>query len=201
MLFFLQENLKKYRGARFEKEKLIRTQYLNAEGKAVLHIQLSGIEEAFAPFSPPGHEELSGELAEYLDGVIYHIPLKYSLVLCFEIPDAPPQRQETLRRVLAGHYGLLLEDTRQDLKINTLTIAGLFLVGVALLAFSYFLASTGRGQLFTDIINIAGTFALWEVVDLSLLDRKLKKVETLNAAQTAMAEIVFAAGNPEVQNG
>lgn len=194
MIHLFKRGLGKYKDARFEKEELIKNYYLDQNKNAVLHIHLHSIEEAFASFSARGHEELSPELTEYLDNVIYHIPLEYSLVLRFDAPDAAPQRQDTLRRVLANHYGLVLEDKRQDLKINTLTIVGLFLVGAALLAFSYFLASNGKGQLFTDMINIAGTFALWETVDLYLLDRKLKKVEKLNAAQTAMAQIVFEEG-------
>lgn len=70
-------------------------------------------------------------------------------------------------------------------------MAGLFAIGTWLLIFSYLLASSNSNQFFTDFMNIAGTFALWEMVDLFLLERRAIKVDKLNAAQIAAAEIRF----------
>ena len=40
-------------------------------------------------------------------------------------------------------------------------------------------------------MNIAGTFAIWEVVDLFILERKSLMIEKLNAGQTVTAQIVY----------
>lgn len=191
MLRFLKSKFKKYETASFDKQKHIAEQYLDIEGNAVVRIHLKTVSDAYSEFCTEGYEELSPDLTDYLDSVIYHIPLENPVVLLFHIDSATSAQEETLTQTIINHYGLVLEDKMQDLKINSLTILSLFLLGAVLLVFSYYLSSNNKTQLFTDIINIAGTFALWEMVDLYILDRQVKKLEKLNAAQTATAKIGF----------
>ncbi|MHC1746792.1 MAG: hypothetical protein AB9856_00210 [Cellulosilyticaceae bacterium] len=188
---FIKRKLKKYEKATFNKQQHLSKYYLDKDDKAVIYIKINKIEDAFSEFCVPEHEELSADLAEYLNSIIYYIPLKYTVVLHFSIEHGTTEQKNVLKQVIIKYYGLILEDKKQDLKINLVIILCLFFIGVILLTLSYYLTSTNKGQLMTDIINIAGTFALWEVVDLYLLERKSKEIERYNAAQTAMAEIIF----------
>lgn len=192
MTRFIKSKLKKYKKAQFDKQKHISQNYLDENGNALIHIRLNNVQSAFSQFCVKGHEELDGSFTQYLDEVIYHIPLKHSVILDFQVEQLTNGEKEILARTIKNHYGLILEDKKQDLKINLITILGLFLVGATLLAFSYYLSSNNKGQFFTDFINIAGTFSLWEMVDLYLLDRKAKEIQKYNAAQLATAEILFS---------
>lgn len=191
MNLFINLKLNKYEKASFDKQKHIAKYYLDQEEKANIYIKIEKIEDAFSEFCVKGHEELSSDLAEYLDDTIYHIPLRYSVILHFSIEHGTIEQKNTLKQAIINHYGLILEDKKQDLRINLIMILSLFFVGIVLLAFSYYLASNERGQLVTDIINITGNFALWEGVDLYFLERKARKIEQYNAAQIATAEIIF----------
>lgn len=182
---------KKYDSVRYNKDKFLKEFFLNDQGEAVVFVQLEDFNQGISRFSIPDYEIVNEELADYIDRMIYHIPLKYSIQLRILSKHLNEKEKQKLSKMLYDHYGLMLEDKRQDLKINLLIIWALFGIGVVFLSLSYFLAAHGKGQLITDTINIAGTFALWEMVDLYLLDRKAKKVAIKNVAQTYLAKHIF----------
>ncbi|MGL4821312.1 MAG: hypothetical protein ACRC5C_15280 [Bacilli bacterium] len=181
----------KYDRADFNKQQHIEQYYLDNAGNAIISIKLANIEDGLSPFSVHGREELSSDLGDYLDRVIYPIPLKHSVTLRFHIEGGSDEQQSVLKRSIQNYYGLMLEDKKEDLKHNLVMIGGLFLVGVVFLVFSYFLGRNETGQLYTDIMNIVGSFALWEAVDFYLLERKNLKLEMYNAAQIATAQVEF----------
>lgn len=191
MVQFLGFATRRFRNVRFNKQGYLQEYVLNQNGEAVVLIYLEQIQAATSKYSGEEFKTLDQELIDYMDRLIYHIPLKYSLVVCFVVKDSTSEQKELVTDMIKRHYGLLLEDKRHDLKINFLIILGLFLIGVALLTFSYYLSAAGMEQLLTDTINIAGTFALWEMIDLYLLDRKVRILDQKNAAQTYSAKIVF----------
>ncbi len=191
MVRFLGFATRRYRGARFDKQGYLQEYVLNQKGEAQVLIYLEQIQDAASKYSGEEFKTLDQELIDYMDRLIYHIPLKYPLVVCFIVKDSTGEQKELVTDMIKRHYGLLLEDKRHDLRINFLIILGLFLIGVVLLTFSYYLSAAGMEQLLTDTINIAGTFALWEMIDLYLLDRKVRIIDLRNAAQTYSAKIVF----------
>lgn len=191
MIRLLKHKLKIYKKAAFNKKEYINRYYIDEKDNAVIRVKIDGLSEIYSTFSVDGFEELSSEFKEYIDDVIYHISLIHPVILEFYTSNLSKLDQEKLKSKITSYYGLVLEDKKQDLKINLITLVGLFLVGCSLLLFSYYLVSNNKGQLFIDFINIAGTFSLWEMVDLYLLDRKNKQVELWNAAQTATAKIIF----------
>lgn len=192
MKHWFKSNLKKYKKAKYDKNAHIRKYYLDEMGNAVIRIQLENIQDAFSAYSPYGYEELNRELADYIDSIVYHIPLENSIVLMFDCGMASDEEKQKVRQAVLDYYGLRLEDKKQDFRINRWKILGLFGVGAILLTFSYFLANHTANQFFFDFMNIAGTFALWEAVDLLLLERQSINIERLNAGQTVTAKVIFA---------
>lgn len=185
-----KREIEKYKKAKFDKSQYISNYHLDREGNAVVRIKLPDFDGAFSPFSPAGYEVASADLTDYIDGVVYNIPLAHPIILQVNC-RADGEQQQLLRRVLHDFYGLRAADKQHDLRINSVKGWGLFIVGAAMLIFSYTLVSAGFGQFFTDFMNIAGTFALWEAVNTALLERKVIKVELLNAGQTLSAQIIF----------
>ena len=94
MLGFFREKFKDYQTARFDAQEFLGRYYLDDQGNAVIRMQLSSLSDAYSPFSAPGYEELSGEFADYLDGVIYHIPLQHPIRLHLQVPCAPASQQQ-----------------------------------------------------------------------------------------------------------
>lgn len=188
-----KSNIKKYIKAKYDKNAHIQQYYLDEMGNTVIRIQLENIQDAFSVYSPYGYEELNRELADYIDSIVYHIPLENSIVLLFDCGIASDEEKGKVRQAVYDYYGLRLEDKNQDFRINRWKMLGLFGVGALLLVFSYFIANHTANQFFFDFMNIAGTFALWEAVDLFLLERQAINIERLNAGQTVTAKVIFSA--------
>lgn len=176
----------------FDKQDYLKSYFINENNEAIVRVYIDNVEEMASEYSGSVFAVLDQGLADYMDQLIYHIPLKFDIVLCFIVKNGlTDETKEKVTDMIKNHYGLIYEDKCYDLKINLLIIWALFLIGSLLLTFSYYLSATGMEQLFTDTINIAGTFALWEMVDLYLLDRKAKTIELKNAAQTFSSKIIF----------
>lgn len=175
----------------FDKEHYLQRHVLDAHGDALVWIQLDDLQQVFSPFSPPKYEELDEALAAHIDSVVYPIPLRYQLILEFQTEGSSLEQQERVKQVIRDFYCLRCADKLQDLRINIIKIVALFTMGALLLTASYHLASNGQGQLITDFMNIAGTFALWETVGLFLLEQQDIQLDKKNAEQTARAIIRF----------
>lgn len=147
--------------------------------------------DLFDPLSMGRQRELNRELYDYIDAKLYPIPLKYPVTLRFHGGSLTGEEQERVRTALREHYTLILLDKGLDLKINLAKLLSLSLLGVFLLG-AWFAAQLGSVQpLFAEILSIAGTFSLWEAVDLWLLERGTLKRERRNAGQAAGSNVVF----------
>lgn len=175
----------------FDKERYLQQQVLDSDQHAVLRIQLDTLQDAFSKFSPSHYEELDEDLASHIDTLVYPIPLKYPLLFEFQTASSTPAQEETLAQVLKTYYCLRRADKVLDLRINMVKTFALFTLGAILLSFSYVLASSGNGSFFPEFMNIAGTFSLWECVNMILLERRDIQLEKRNAEQTASASIRF----------
>lgn len=175
----------------FDKDSYLQRHVLDEQGNALVRIQLDDLQQAFSPFSPPKYEELDDALTSYIDAVVYPIPLRYSLILEFQTKGSSKEQEARVQQVIRDFYGLRCADKLQDLRINIIKTVALFSMGALLLTASYHLASNGQGQLITDFMNIAGTFALWETVGLFLLEQQGIQLDKRNAEQTARAIIRF----------
>ena len=120
----IRDRFTRYKQAQYNKEKFIGKYYLNSDDNAVIRIVLKDIDEAFSRFSPQGYEELDGEISDYIDGVIYNIPLKHHIILDFYTEKSTHEQEKRLKEVILNFYGLRLEDKNQDLRINTAKVFG-----------------------------------------------------------------------------
>lgn len=147
--------------------------------------------DLFEGLSMGRQRELNRDLYDYIDAKLYPIPLRYPVTLRFHGGGLTNQEQASVRSALQEHYALILLDKGLDLKVNLAKLLSLSLLGLFLLG-AWFAAQLESVQpLFTEILSIAGTFSLWEAVDLWLLERSALKREQKNAGQAAGSQVVF----------
>lgn len=145
----------------------------------------------FEPLSIGPQRELNRDIYDFIDSKIYYVPLKRPVSLRFCRSTLSAEGEAMVRAAIKKHYDLILLDKGLDLKLNAIKISALSLIGIFLLG-AWFAAQLWSNQpIFIEILSIAGTFSLWEAVDLYLLERKALKVEKWNAAQAALSEVVF----------
>ncbi len=187
--FFKQ--LREYRPPFQSLHEYVVAEYENASGEAEILIDLYDGLMLFEPLSMGRQQALNHDIFSFIDEKVYPIPLRFSLVLNFCHGAVTEVQQEAVRTAVREHYALQLLDKRLDLRLNTIKILGLSCTGVLLLTL-YFAVQLWRAQpLFAEILSIAGTFSLWEAVDLSLLERRELKREWRNAGQTALSRVIF----------
>lgn len=145
----------------------------------------------FNPLSVGRQQELNQDLCDFIDAKLYPIPLRYPVTLCFHGGDLTAEEQSRVQAALREHYALILLDKALDLKINLAKLLSLSLLGVFLLGAWFASQLSSIQPLFTEILSIAGTFSLWEAVDLWLLERGALKRERRNAGQAANSQVVF----------
>lgn len=161
------------------------------DGKAVIYINLEELDTIYHPLSYGQQRELSVDIYDYIDSKTYYIPARYPVKILFLKGCLDLNQKEQIAHLLKEHYTAILQDKRMDLKINTMKIIGLTVLGVLLLGLYFLLELTDQRQLFMEFLSIAGTFSLWEAVDFYLLERKQIQSEWLNAGQSALCEINF----------
>lgn len=147
--------------------------------------------DLFEGLSMGRQRELNRDLYDFIDAKLYPIPLKYPVTLRFHGGGLTDEEREWVRSALQEHYALILLDKALDLKINLAKLLSLSLLGVFLLGAWFASQLSSIQPLFTEILSIAGTFSLWEAVDLWLLERASLKRERRNAGQAVNSQVVF----------
>lgn len=166
-------------------------EYLCADGKAQIDINLYDGAELFNPFTFGKQRDLSNDIYELIDTKLYTIPLKYPIRLCFHgnIPD--PKTQQIVRDTIKKHYMYAFSDKKEDLRINLLKTVGMAVFGIILLTIYFALEITTSKPVFMEFLSIAGWVAAWEAVDSWVLQRKVLRMDYLNAGQAVLSEVAF----------
>lgn len=166
-------------------------EYLCADGKAQIDINLYDGVELFNPLTFEKQRDLNNDIYDLVDSKLYTIPLIHPVRLCFRgnIPDL--QTQEEVRAVIQEHYMYTFRDKEEDLRINLFKTIGLAVFGAILLAIYFALELASSNPVFMELLSIAGWVAAWEAVDCWLLQRKEIQLEYMYAGQAALSEVVF----------
>lgn len=186
---------------KFEREhptihEFVEDEYVDGNGRAVINIRIPAGYELKNPFSFGIQATLSRELYDYIEEKAYPVPARYRLALrFFGVCDG--QTRNFVKDTVTENYNLLLKDKKLDMKTNKIKSACLFIFGVIAMAASFGLAHFGIGELEYEILSIVASFSLWEAVDYFILERSRLRVEYIDAAQLATAEIEFAEDDPD----
>lgn len=183
--------LKKYEKSMSRMRDYLKDEYVAADGKAEVDVCLFSGQPLYNPFSMGRQRELSSELYDWIDTKIYPVPNGYQVRLRLHVQEMEDAEKAQIEDILHEHYAVELRDKRLDLRINFWKIWGLIVVGVCLLGLYFALEVMQKQQLFMEFLSIAGTFALWEAVDLYLLERRTLQLDWFSAGQAVMSEIVF----------
>lgn len=177
------------RKSRFDANEFLNEKYI--KGKfAIIPIQVNSKDEFFDKHDP-NRNTLSHDLANYIDACAYNIPIKYRLILDIKCPNLDDKGKKEIERLIRIHYGLIIHDKNLDLKINQFDVTWLFILGVVVLALAY-LWSDNLQSFMTEILLIAGWFAIWESVDDFVIGRRKIRIDKRNNKQLFDATVQFS---------
>lgn len=165
-------------------------EYMNDEGVGVIDVCLSEGLELYDPLSWGRQRELNPEIYDFIGQKANLLPAQVPLRICFH-GHVPPEDQEQIRRLMAEHYSLELQDRMWDLRSNRHKLIGMVAVGVVFLSLYFFFALREDDGLFLELLSVIGSFALWEAADCFLLERRAITRDMMNIAQHMTQEVVF----------
>lgn len=184
-----RHQINRYRNIDFDNEEYVIRNYVKGN-KAIIPIYLEAKDDLYSKYHPD-KLVLNHELLEYIENVVYYIPYRYSIVLKISGVTFSEEEKIEVVKLLSNHFGLHVHDKKVDIKFNTHKAIILFALGLLILYISYLLSGIDSIKFITDVISIAGTFAIWELVNTLWLERNSLKIARLNAGQLACSTIEF----------
>lgn len=185
------KNIRRFENNMLSMEKYLEKEYLDEDNNAVIYVNAYDGIEWFDKLSIGNQVTLNQDIYDFIDRKAYYIPIRYPIIIQFVNVDLNEKEQNQIIRLIKEHYTLILNDKRIDLHFNFITILSLFTLGIILLIIYFTINIAEVGEIISEVLSIAASFALWEAVDYFLLERKDISKERLNAGQLSISEIRF----------
>ena len=168
----------------------LKEEYMDADGCGVIDVCLYEGLELYDPLSCGRQLELNPDIYGFIEQKANLLPAQVPLRICFH-GRVSPEDQEQIRRLMAEHYRIALQDRTWDLRSNLWKLLGMVAVGVVFLSMYFFFALREDDGLFLELLSVIGSFALWEAADCFLLERRAINRDMMNIAQHMTQEVVF----------
>ncbi|MCC3868282.1 hypothetical protein [Terrisporobacter mayombei] len=187
----LDEKIKKYESSMKSIQDYFFHEYINEDNKIQIDINIYKGFDIFEPLSMGKQKDLNKEIYDFIDEKIHMIPHKYEICICFYNSNLTKKEEKEIKSIIEEHYYLILREKRINLRINTIKILSLTVIGVLLLSLYFILEIHSNKPVFMEFLSIAGSFALWEAVDFYLLERRGLEIERLDVGQVALSQIIL----------
>ncbi len=179
---------RKNRKIKFSEHHYFEKNYLK-KGKAVIPITINNINDLYMK-----HDylklDLSDSLCNYIEETAYIVPIEYDIILEIHSPEIDEEEQNRIKKNIKSNFGMEIDDIDYDLRTANYKASTLFVFGSLLLIFGYAIFSYVWPFIY-EMINIAGWVALWDMIEIIILDNKDLKVERLNKLQLYDAQVTF----------
>lgn len=185
------KNIRRFENNMLSMERYLEKEYLDEDNNAVIYVNAYDGIEWFDKLSIGNQVTLNQDIYDFIDRKAYYIPIRYPIIIQFVNVDLNEKEQNQIIRLIKEHYTSILNDKRTDLHFNFITILSLFTLGIILLIIYFTINIAEVGEIISEVLSIAASFALWEAVDYFLLERKDISKERLNAGQLSISEIRF----------
>ncbi|MBS5933388.1 MAG: hypothetical protein KIC94_11005 [Clostridiales bacterium] len=185
------KNIRRFENNMLSMERYLEKEYLDEDNNAIIFVNAYDGIEWFDKLSIGNQVTLNQDIYDFIDRKAYYIPIRYPIIIQFVNVDLNEKEQNQIIRLIKEHYTSILNDKRIDLHYNFITILSLFTLGIILLIIYFTINMAEVGEIISEVLSIAASFALWEAVDYFLLERKDISKERLNAGQLSISEIRF----------
>lgn len=192
----IAKNIRRFENEMSSMEDYLEKEYLDKDNNAIIYVNAYDGIEWFDKLSIGNQVTLNQDIYDFIDRKAYNIPIRYPIIIQFVNVELKEKEQNQIISLIKEHYSLILNDKRIDLHFNFITILSLFTLGIILLIIYFTINIAEVGEILSEVLSIAASFALWEAVDYFLLERKEISKERLNAGQLTISEIRFITKKP-----
>ena len=178
---------RKNRRIKFSELNYVEKNYMQ-RGKAVIPVKLEKISDLYMKHDYK-QLELSDSVCDYIEEIAYMIPINTDIILEIHCPEIDEELQNKIKKNIKNNYGMEIDDNEYDLSVNNkraliFAIAGLFFLVLNMLV-------ENLGRIFSDFICVVWWVALWDMIEILVLENREIKWKRLNNQQLYDSTIKF----------
>ena len=182
-----RKGIRKNRKIKFSESNYIEKNYMK-RGKAVIPIKLENISDLYMKHDYK-QMELSDSVCDYIKEIAYMIPIDTDIVLEIHCPEIDEELQGKIKKNIKNNYGMEIDDNEYDLAINKKRALIFAIVGIFLLIVNILIENITR--IFADFICVVWWVAIWDMVEILVLENSEIKWKILNNQQLYDSTIKF----------
>ena len=178
---------RKNRKIKFSESNYVEKNYMK-KGKAVIPVKLEKISDLYMQHDYK-QMELSDSVCNYIEEIAYMIPINTDIVLEIHCPEIDEEEQAKIKKCIKNNYGMEIDDNEYDLAVNNKRAWWFTIVGLILLIINILTEDLGR--VFSDFLSVVWWVAIWDMVEILVLDNQDIKFKRLNNQQLYDSTIKF----------
>lgn len=189
---------RKNRRIKFSELNYIEKNYMR-RGKAVIPVKLEKISDLYMKHDYK-QMELSDSVCNYIEEIAYMIPINTDIIIEIHCPEIDEEQQNKIKKCIKNNYGMEIDDDEYDLSVNNKKALLLATFGALFLTLNILIDSLGK--FISDFVCLVWWVAIWDMVEILLVENQEIKWKRLNNQQLYDSTInfVFDGGeNEEVQ--
>lgn len=178
---------RKNRKIKFSELNYVEKNYIS-KGKAVIPVKLEKISDLYMKHDYK-QMELSDSVCDYIEEIAYMVPINTDIVLEIHCPEIDEELQNKIKKNIKNNYGMEIDDNEYDLSINNRRALIFAIVGIILLIVNVVVEQFGR--IFADFLSVVWWVAIWDMVEILVLENQEIKWKRLNNQQLYDSNIRF----------
>ena len=182
---------RKNRKIKFSELNYVEKNYMQ-RGKAIIPVKLDNISDLYMKHDYK-QMELSDSVCNYIEEIAYMIPINTDIVLEIHCPEIDEELQNKIKKNIKNNYGMEIDDNEYDLEINNRRAWLFALIGIIFFIINMLVENIGR--ILADFICVVWWVAIWDLVEILLLDNREIKWKRLNYQQLYDSTIRFVFDN------
>lgn len=182
---------RKNRKIKFSELNYVEKNYMK-NGKAVIPVKLEKITDLYMRHDYK-QMELADAICDYIEEIAYMIPINTDIILEIHCPEIDEKLQEKIKKNIKNNYGMEIDDNEYDLAVNNRRALIFLFVGIILLVISMLLENIGR--IFADFLSVVWWVAIWDMVEILILQNREIKWKRLNNQQLYDSTVRFVFDN------
>ena len=187
---------RKNRRIKFSELNYVEKNYMQ-RGKAVIPVKLEKISDLYMKHDYK-QMELSDSICNYIEEIAYMVPINTDIVLEIHCPEIDEELQNKIKKSIKNNYGMEIDDNEYDLSINNRRALIFAIVGIALLIFNILVEKFVR--VFSDFLSVVWWVAIWDMVEILILENQEIKWKRLNNQQLYDSTIKFVFEDINTEN-
>ena len=178
---------RKNRKIKFSELNYVEKNYMQ-KGKAVIPVKLEKISDLYMKHDYK-QMELSDSICDYIEEIAYMVPINTDIVLEIHCPEIDEDLQTKIKKNIKNNYGMEIDDNEYDLALNNRRAWIFAVIGIVFFIINLIVENLGR--IFADFICVVWWVAIWDMIEIWLLDNQEIKSKRLNYQQLYDSTIKF----------